>query len=95
MIAPYFKRKVEAYREQDVTRTKERIPKEILKNFVTAEWLMNCVNKFCPNCNNELYIHFKDGNTYTNITADRIDNSLYHTIDNIQPMCKICNCSLK
>ena len=56
---------------------------------------MECVNKFCPICNNELYINFKDGNTYTNITADRIDNTQYHTLDNIQPCCKICNCSKK
>jgi hypothetical protein len=95
LIASYFKRKVENYKEQDVTRTNDKIPRDILKKYVNAEWLMECVNKFCPICNNELYINFKDGNTYTNITADRVDNSLYHTLDNIQPMCKICNCSKK
>jgi hypothetical protein len=41
---------------------------------------MDCVNKFCISCGNEFFISFKCGNTYTNITADRIDNSLYHTI---------------
>ena len=55
---------------------------------------MNSVNKICPSCNNTLYIRFRDGNTYTNITAQRPDNSLYHTMDNIIPMCKHCNCSL-
>lgn len=95
LIKSYFKRKVESYKEQDVFRTNDKIPKDIIKKYVTAEWLMECVSKLCPICNNELYIHFKDGNTYTNISADRVDNSLYHTLDNIQPMCKICNCSKK
>jgi hypothetical protein len=95
LITSHFKRKVENYKEQDITRSNDKIPKDILKRYVTAEWLMECVNKFCPICNNELYINFKDGNTYTNITADRIDNTQYHTLDNIQPCCKICNCSKK
>ena len=95
LITSYFKRKVEAYREQDRTRTNDKLPKDIIKKYVTAEWLMECVNKCCPICNNELYTHFKDGNAYTNISADRVDNSLYHTLDNIQPMCKICTCSQK
>ena len=95
LITSYFKRKVEKYKEQDRTRTKDKIPKDILKNFITAEWLMECVNKFCTKCKNDFYIDFKDGNTYTNITAHRLDNSLYHTLDNIEPRCVICNCSQK
>jgi hypothetical protein len=93
LITSHFKRKVEAYREQDRTRTNDKIPADILKNFVTVEWLMGCVNNFCAECKNEIYIDFRDGNTYTNITAHRLDNSLYHTLDNIEPRCVICNCS--
>ena len=93
LITSYSKRKVDAYKEQDRTRTNNRIPADILKNFATTEWLMECVNKFCAKCKNDFYIDFKDGNTYTNITARRLDNSLYHTLDNVEPRCVICNCS--
>ena len=93
LILSYFKRRIEGYKEQDMTRIKEkRLPQEVKDKYVTPQWLVSCANKLCPSCNDSLYIGFKDGNTYTNITADRIDNSLYHTIDNIQPMCKVCNC---
>jgi len=92
LITAYFKRRVEGYIEQDLTKVK-RLSKKVRETYVTPEWLVNCVNKNCPLCNNLLYIGFRDGNTYTNITADRVDNSLYHTIDNIQPCCKNCNCS--
>ena len=50
LITPHFKRKVENHKGQDVTRTKDKIPRDILKNFVTAEWLMECVDKFCAKC---------------------------------------------
>ena len=92
-IISYFKRKVENYKDQDINRTHNTIPKDIIKKYVTTEWRMGCVNKCCPICNNQFFIDFRDGNTFSNITADRLDNSLYHTIDNIQPCCKICNCS--
>ena len=94
LIYAYFKRRVEGYKKQDVERSNERLPKEVINNYITPEWLMNSVNKICPSCNNMLYIRFRDGNTYTNITAQRSDNSLYHTLDNIKPMCRMCNCSL-
>jgi hypothetical protein len=93
LVLSYFKRRVEGYKEQDVERTGKKLPKEVKDNYVTPKWLVECVNKCCPVCNNELYIGFRDGNTYTNITADRIDNSLYHTLDNIRPRCRMCNCS--
>jgi hypothetical protein len=95
LIKAYFKRRVENYKEQDKERTKERIPKDVLDKYITYDWFLKYVNNCCPECNNTFYIGFRDGNTYTNITAQRLDNSLYHTLDNIQPMCKNCNCSLR
>jgi hypothetical protein len=74
-------------------RIKEKLSREVRESYVTAEWLIDCVNKLCPVCNEPLYIGFKDGNTYTNISADRVDNSLCHTLDNIRPCCRMCNCS--
>ena len=53
---------------------------------------MEAANKRCRSCHCDFYINFDVGNTYTNITAQRIDNSKDHNLDNIIPMCKYCNC---
>ena len=96
LVLAYFKRRVDGYKKQDTERTGQKLPKEVNDNYVTPEWFIQYNNKICPGkCdNNLLYIGFRDGNTYTNITAQRSDNSLYHTLDNIKPMCRMCNCSL-
>jgi len=97
LVHAYFKRRVNGYKEQDLERTKaKRLSSEVKESYVSPEWLINCKNKLCSKegCNNQLYIGFRDGNTFTNITAQRLDNNLYHTLDNITPMCRTCNCSL-
>ena len=56
---------------------------------------MSCINQPCSNCNTDLYIDVNsNGYCQSNITADRIDNSNAHHLDNIRPCCYICNCRL-
>ena len=90
LIMAYFNRKVSGYKSQD-NAAGRLIPKDF---YVTAEKLESYANMNCFNCHTHLYLDFKDGNVITNITADRIDCSLSHTLDNIRPCCRACNCSL-
>ena len=86
----HFNRKVSGYKKQD-----NEAGRLISKYFyVTAEELESYANGKSFSCGTHLYLDFKDGHTITHITADRIDCSLSHTLDNIRPCCRSCNCSL-
>ena len=64
--------------------------------YVTAEWLESCINKCCGGCGCILTFDIDDDkNVTSDITAQRLDNALPHSIDNIIPMCIHCNCSNK
>ena len=84
----YFERKIKGYASQDREANRE-ISKD---NYINAAWLRSCINKRCSECNNGFYFKFDTGYTESNITADRLDNTQDHNIDNIQPMCRHCNC---
>ena len=87
LIKTYFERKIKNYRSQDsdANRTINT------NNYVNADWLIKNVNNRCVSCNCDFYISFDTGNSGSNITADRIDSSKDHNLDNIQPMCRYCN----
>lgn len=89
MFNSYFHKKVEGYRAQD-----RRANRTISENYVTAEWLQNCINKPCRECGCTLEIEFDSGFATSNITAQRLDNSKDHNLDNVVPMCVRCNCAL-
>ena len=88
LIKSFFKNKIKGYKEQD-RQAKREMNKE---HYVNVDWLIECVNKYCISCGNHLYIDFQDGNTISNITADRINNNDDDDIYNIRPCCKWCNC---
>ena len=77
--------KIKGYREQD----NNRIIND--NNYVDVKWLSNCINKLCSNCNELLYANVEGGKVDSNITADRIDNLMGHSKDNIRGCCKYCN----
>jgi hypothetical protein len=83
----YFERKVKNYKSQDRDAGRE-ISKE---NDVDTKWLMLAVNKRCCSCECSFYISFDTGNTFSNITADRINCKEDHNRYNIRPMCRWCN----
>ena len=82
----YFNKKVAAYKQQDKKGRRE-IREE---SYVTTAWLMGCLGKSCSDCGDALV--FERG--VSNLTAQRIDNSLAHQIDNIVPLCRWCNCAM-
>jgi hypothetical protein len=94
LINSYFERKIAGYIKQDL-QAKRTINKD---NFVNIEWLTSCINQTCrgKKCNNTILYVDIDSNDYisSNITANRINNQEAHHLDNIEPMCITCNCSL-
>ena len=65
-------------------------------NYVNVEWLRKCIGSCCGGCGNHLTLELIDDTMISSdITAQRLDNSLPHYLDNIEPMCVICNCSNK
>ena len=90
-IMSYFERKIMNYKEQDRT-AKRKIPKD---GYVNAQWFLGNINNQCNYCGCGFHIDIKGGNVMSNITCQRKDNKLTHTLDNIVPYCKLCNCSCK
>jgi hypothetical protein len=92
----YFKNKVSNYMKQDKAAGKDFRADVEDRNYITPRWLMNCINTSCGGCGNK-FTHDIDENynVKSDITAQRLDNTLPHTLDNIEPMCIKCNCSNK
>jgi hypothetical protein len=88
LINNYFNNKIENYKKQDL-----KARRNIGNNYVNVEWLNSCLGKAC-NCGEIFEITNNKNVISSNITANRIDNELSHTIDNIIPMCVICNVCL-
>jgi hypothetical protein len=91
-IKQYFRFKINNYIEQDKKANRE-IDTE---NYIDCDYILenyknnnNC--KYCG-CTFELNIDV-DNNVVSNITCDRINNSLGHTKNNCVLSCIICNCS--
>ena len=80
--------KVKGYVKQD-----KRADRVIEDNYVHVEWLSKCIGKKCGSCQTLLYCDVNNNNADCNITAQRLDNSLCHSIDNIIPYCVNCNVS--
>ena len=90
-ILSYFNRKIENYKTQD-RKAKRDIPKE---GYVNAQWFLNNITNQCNYCGCGFTLDMNKGNVITNLTAQRLSNSEPHSLDNIIPYCKRCNCSCK
>ena len=92
----YFKNKVSNYMKQDKNAGRDIYDYVQCDRYITVNWLKSCINERCGCCGNKFTIDIDDDyNVSSDITAQRIDNSLPHILDNIEPMCVICNCSNK
>ena len=87
----YFERKTLNDKEQD-RKAKRSIPRE---GYINTQWFLDNINNQYNYCGCGFTIDMKNGNTIINLTAQRKDNELTHTIENIIPFCKLCNCSCK
>ena len=86
-----LQRKVEGYRTQDKRANRAIEPNK----YITVAWLKKAFGSCCGNCGDVLtYTTDDNGKIETTLTAQRMDNDIGHTIDNIVPYCKWCNCAL-
>ena len=87
LVIGYFKNKVEGYKKQDKDREIDE------ENYINEHWCLKHFHGCCAHCGVKFYIEMKAGKLSTNFTAQRQDCGLAHTLDNIEPWCKYCNCS--
>lgn len=90
-IMSYFDRKIETYKLQD-RKAHRNIPKQ---GYVNAEWFCKNIKNQCNYCGCGFHLDIRNGNIMSNLTAQRKNNDLTHTLDNIIPYCCRCNCSCK
>jgi len=88
-IRSYFSKKIQGYKLQD-----SKADRTISDNYVNVDWLMKRINKHCTHRGCNLELSFENGFPSSNITAQRTNNDICHSLDNIVPMCVVCNCSL-
>ncbi len=82
----YFGRKVDRYEQQD-----RKANREVQDQcYVTTAWLLSCLGKSCSSRRDALV--YEQGKS--DLTAQRIDNTVAHELDNVVPMCCWCNCAL-
>ena len=90
LLPGYLKKKIDGYEEQD----KKAGRKYEEEKYITVDWLKSCYGKACCNCGDSFIFEVKHSRPTSNLTADRKDNSIAHTIDNVAPLCITCNTSL-
>ena len=81
--------KIDGYIRQDKKADR------VLNNddYIDLNWFLTEMssNPVCACCKAPYKMFLDNGNVQSNITADRIDNSLSHTSDNCRLMCVDCN----
>ena len=87
----YWLNKINTYKLQD-----QKANREINESkYVDPSWFMKRVYSHCNNCGCNFEFEFKNGFLTSNMTAQRLDNSIAHESDNCEAWCKLCNCSAR
>ena len=86
ILDAYLEKKVSNYVKQDLERGRE-----VTENFVTKEWLKAQFGKVCHDCGDCFRFDIRDGRVESNLSADRVDCSECHHLNNIVPLCVSCN----
>ena len=87
MLDRYLIAKVAHYRKQDRDAGRKIRP----ETYLTPEWLKAQYGKSCSGCGDCLTFEIKGNQVLSNLTADRFDNGLDHSLDNVVPLCCSCN----
>jgi hypothetical protein len=86
VLDAYLAKKVEAYRKQDLQHGRP-----VTENFITPAWLKDQFGKVCHDCGDCFRFDIKGKAVESNLSADRVDNSECHHLNNIVPLCVTCN----
>ena len=89
-VNSYLDAKIVRYKEQDV-KAKRAIND---KNYITRELLKGYFGQMCTHCGFCLGFEIVNGQVLSEMTAQRLNNSIAHELDNVEPMCITCNCAL-
>jgi hypothetical protein len=84
----YINNKIDGYKAQDKKAGRE------IKNFVTLDWFYENFDfnyPYCKYCDCRLQMEICDGDVKSNITFDRLNNNMCHSVDNLQIICNDCN----
>ena len=89
LLCSYFNKKINNYKIQDKLGHRE-----ICKDYINSNWFFDNLDETCNICKCELTYKLHGNGTITsNITADRINNNICHSIDNCKICCVRCNTS--
>ena len=86
VLDKYLSKKVDNYRKQDITHKRE-----VVDNFITPARLKAQFGKTCQDCGDCFRFDIRDGKVESNLSADRVDNSECHHLNNVVPLCVSCN----
>ena len=89
-LKQYINHKIEGYKEQDTVAGRG-----VAKDYCDWEWFSNEFKKCtsCFHCQKSFEFKLDDENfVNSDLTFDRLDDSLGHTEDNLVLSCKHCNC---
>ncbi len=86
VLQRYLELKVFNYKSQDL-----KAGRPLAENFVTAHWLFDHYGKTCSGCEGCFKFELIKGRVDGNLTADRVDCTESHHLNNIVPLCCTCN----
>jgi hypothetical protein len=87
LLRSYFDKQIVGYRMQDKLGHRE-----ISKDYITSDWFFDKLGATCNICKCELIYNIgASGAVSSNITADRIDNNISHSLKKCKICCVRCN----
>lgn len=90
ILDSYLDMKVRRYREHDIKAGRAIVE----QGYIDREWLKGCFGKSCNSCGDCMMYSIEDKIVSSNLTAQRLDNTIGHEVDNIVPYCLYCNCAV-
>ena len=87
----YFEKKISSYKVQDMKGNREIDESK----YIDVQWLMDRTNSRCNRCSCEFEFNIDKGIVFSNMTAQRVENTYPHSKENCIIFCHKCNCRVK